>query len=83
MNCVTVKRRIHIQLWALVFSEALQRLTTSLNIAPIKAYIVLRGMMSDYRNLEGCACLLLTLKKEPLKPTQKAGFYLKSKEGGQ
>lgn len=83
-----VKGCIHFQLWALVASmpcaEALQRLTTSLNIAPItKAYIVLQRMISDYRDLEGCACLLLTLKKEPLESTQKAGFYLNSREGRQ
>lgn len=83
-----VKRSIQIQLWPLVASkacaEAQQRLTTSLNIAPItKAYIVLQRMISDYRDLEGCACLLLTLKKEPLEPPQKAGFYLNSREGRQ
>lgn len=55
------------QLWFLVASklcaESQRRLTTSLNIAPItKAYIVQQRMISDYRDLEGCACLLLTLK---------------------
>lgn len=33
-------------------SEALKRLTTCLNIAPIpKAYIVLHGVIGDYRGL--------------------------------
>lgn len=82
------KRSIYIQLWALVATkpcvEALWRLTTSLNIAPnTKAYIVFQGMISDHRNLERCAGLLLTLKDEPLEPPQRAGFYLNTRDGRQ
>lgn len=82
------KRSIYIQLWALVATkpcvEALWRLTTSLNIAPnTKAYIVFQGMISDHRNLERCAGLLLTLKDEPLEPPQRAGFYLNIRDGRQ
>lgn len=64
--------------------KALKRLTTSLSVPPItKTYIVLQWVISDFRGLEGCACLLLTFKKEPLEATQDAGFYLNSREGSQ
>lgn len=72
------KRAFNI-LWALLASKsgALKRLTTCLNIAPIpKAYIVLLGVIGDYRGLQRCACLLLTLKKEALEPLQNAVFLL-------
>lgn len=77
-QCKCTKRAFNI-LWALLASksEALRRLTACLNVAPIpKGYIVLQGVIGDYRGLERCACLLLTLKKEALETLQNAVFLL-------